>query len=113
MIFRVKPEIFNGRKARTGECLRGSLVVIVKSKDATPFLSFDFTNTIKLVFSIFNEFTLCSYILSLWYKLPWDTGVKGKNESVVHLMPESMVCRLDPLPLALFSNSYGIRNLLE
>jgi len=47
------------------------------------------------------------------YKMPWDAGVKGKRESVFHLMPESMVCRLDPLPAALFSNSYGIRNRPE
>src|SRR5512136_291792 len=28
-------------------------------------------------------------------------------------MPESMCCRVDPLPIALFSNSYGIINLLR
>jgi hypothetical protein len=28
-------------------------------------------------------------------------------------MPESMVCRIDPLPIALFSNSYGIINVLR
>ena len=43
-------------------------------------------------------------------KIPWDAGVNGESESEVHLMPESMDCRLDPLPSALFSNSYGIRN---
>ena len=36
---------------------------------------------------------------------------KWESESVFHLMPESMFCRLDPLSTALFSNSYGIRNL--
>ena len=36
----------------------------------------------------------------------------GEGESVVHLMPKSMVCRLDPLPNALLCNSYGIVNLL-
>ena len=47
------------------------------------------------------------------YKMPWDAGVNGESESVVHLMPESMVGRLDPLPIALFSNSYGIRSRPE
>ena len=36
-----------------------------------------------------------------------------KGESVLHLMPESMVCRIDPLPMALFFNSYGIINVLR
>ena len=52
MPFRVNPEIFNDLKARTGKGLRDSLVAIVKSKDANPFISFDFTNTVKLVSSL-------------------------------------------------------------
>ena len=54
---RVNPEIFNSLEPRTGEGLRVFSAAIVKSKDATPFISFDFTNTVKLVFSTFNEFT--------------------------------------------------------
>jgi len=49
--------IFNRLKADTGESLRSSLVAIVKSKDATLFLSFDNTNTVKLILSTFNQFT--------------------------------------------------------
>jgi hypothetical protein len=49
--------IFNRLKADTGEGLRGSLVAIVRRKDLPPFLSFDFTNTVKLIFYTFNEFT--------------------------------------------------------
>ena len=56
-------------------------------------------------------YTLCFNRLSSDIELPWDAGVKGESESELHLMPESMVCRLDPLPLALSSNSYGIRDL--
>ena len=36
----------------------------------------------------------------------------GEGESVFHLMPLSMVRRLDPLLNALLYNSYGIVNLL-
>ena len=36
----------------------------------------------------------------------------GEGESVFHLMPLSMVRRLDPLLNALLYNSYGIGNLL-
>jgi len=54
--------------------------------------------------------TLCSYRLPSDIKYPGDAGVNGKSESVLHLMPKSMVCRLDPLSIALFSNSNSIRN---
>lgn len=37
----------------------------------------------------------------------------GEGESVFHLMPLSMVRRLDPLLNALLRNSYGIGNLLR
>ena len=36
----------------------------------------------------------------------------GKGESVLHLMSENMVGRVDPLLNALLHNSYGIVNLL-
>ena len=36
----------------------------------------------------------------------------GKGESVLHLMSENMVRRLNPHPNALLHNSYGIVNLL-
>ena len=36
----------------------------------------------------------------------------GEGESVLHLMSENMVGRVDPHPNALFHNSYGIVNLL-
>jgi hypothetical protein len=38
-VVRVNPESFNRLKAGTGKGLLDSLVAIVKSKDATPFLS--------------------------------------------------------------------------
>jgi len=38
-VVRVNPERFNRLKAGTGKGLLDSLVAIVKSKDATPFLS--------------------------------------------------------------------------
>ena len=38
-------------------------------------------------------------------------GYYGKDESVFHLMFKSMVGRVDLLPEALLSNSYGIVNL--
>jgi hypothetical protein len=37
----------------------------------------------------------------------------GRVNLYMHLMPKSMVCRVDPLPTALFNNSYGIINLLR
>ena len=37
----------------------------------------------------------------------------GEGESGFHLMPSSMVRRLDPLLNALLYNSYGIVNLLK
>jgi hypothetical protein len=54
--------------------------------------------------------TLCSYRLPSDIKYSGMPGVNGKSEFVFYLMPKSMVCRLDPLSIALFSNSYGIRN---
>ena len=36
----------------------------------------------------------------------------GEGESVLHLMSENMVGRVDPLLNALLHNSYGIVNLL-
>jgi len=47
------------------------------------------------------------------YHIVYDAEVNGRSESVVHLMPKSMVSRLDPLLSALFNNSYGIINLLK
>ena len=41
---------------------------------------------------------------------PRDARGEWESESVFHLMPESMVSRLDPLSTALFNNLYGIRN---
>ena len=44
---------------------------------------------------------------------PGKLRYNGEGESVVHLMYESMCCRLDPLSNALLYNSYGIVNLLR
>jgi hypothetical protein len=46
------------------------------------------------------------------YNNPRTLRYGGEGESVVHLMSESMVRRLDPLLNALLYNSYGIVNLL-
>jgi hypothetical protein len=60
-----------------------------------------------------THITLCSNRLRSDIRYPGRPGVNGKSESVLHLMLKSMACRLDPLSVALFSNSYSIRNRPE
>ena len=57
-----------------------------------------------------NTLYIDSMVVS--YNNPRTLRYGGEGESAVHLMSESMVRRLDPLPNALLRNSYGIVNLL-